>query len=563
MPETKKASCLFCSLQCGFAMEMDAGVPVRVDFDSEARQNQGSLCVRGHYNHELLTHPKRFLATTVNRRRVPWTNGVTKVAGKIAEIKESNGGDALGVIVGTELSNEDYDAAAAFASGALGTRNIAVAYDGNDFPLVMGGGVGDATPEDLDDADCFIMVGDVFWGHPCVAKRVIAARHRARGNRVYSINPYRTNTDWFADAHLTVRPGCEPVALAGLLSAMGAQGAPRIDPAAAAEACGMNEAGLRAIAKNIKEHGKVVVLVSSRLGNSVSGYLTGVLASALARATKGKYAPFFRGGNAIGAFRRIGSEQTVPSILRGVADGTIKGLLVLGPDILQLYPGAVGTDDVERLELSVGSAIFENDMTKHSDVGLPQAVWTEVPGTYSASLGIENTIEPVTAPQGGAKSVAEMLTAVASELGATLGGAGEANHPAIEIADFEGTLMGLAQARSGDELSLIEGISSLHRWDGTITGRMSFAQSISPYCDIWIGESAADELGIGQGGSVAVATDRGETRMIATVTSRMPGGLVAIPSYVPDARGLLAWTPNAETRWFDVSAERVKVTPET
>lgn len=61
MPETKKASCLFCSLQCGFAMEMDAGVPVRIDFDTDARQNKGSLCVRGHYNLELLLHPKRFL----------------------------------------------------------------------------------------------------------------------------------------------------------------------------------------------------------------------------------------------------------------------------------------------------------------------------------------------------------------------------------------------------------------------------------------------------------------------------------------------------------------------
>jgi len=25
MPETKKASCLFCSLQCGYAVETDAG----------------------------------------------------------------------------------------------------------------------------------------------------------------------------------------------------------------------------------------------------------------------------------------------------------------------------------------------------------------------------------------------------------------------------------------------------------------------------------------------------------------------------------------------------------
>jgi len=42
----------------------------------------------------------------------------------------------------------------------------------------------------------------------------------------------------------------------------------------------------------------------------------------------------------------------------------------------------------------------------------------------------------------------------------------------------------------------------------------------------------------------------------------MPEGLVAIPSYVPDARGLMVWSPNAGTRWYDVSASQAKVTPE-
>ncbi len=559
MPEIKKASCLFCSLQCGFAMEVDAGVPVRVDFDPEARQNRGALCVRGHYNHELLTHPKRFLAATVNRRRVPWASGVTKAAGKLVEIKESKGGEALGVIVGTELSNEDYEAAASFAA-SLGTSNIAVAYDGNDFPLLMGGGAGDATPEDVDAGECFILIGDVFWGHPCIAKRVIEARHRTRSNRIFTINPYRSNTDWFADRQMTPAPGAEPVVLGGLLRAMNTQGAPDVSAAKAAEAAGMSEREFVSLAKHIKEQGKVVVMASSRLGDSTSGYLIGKLASDLAKAVGGKYAPLFRGGNAIGAFERVGSARTVPEILKGVSDGTIKGLLVLGPDILQLYPGALGADDVEGLELLVASSVFENDVTKHSDVGLPQAVWTEIEGSYSASFGIATSVSPVTAPQGDAAPVREMLAAIAKELGATLGKVAVAEHPPLQV-DVAGALSRPASSKDG-ELCLVEGISPLHRWDGTITGRMSFAQSISPYCEIWIGEGAAGDLEVEQGSTVSLSTDRGETRIIAIVTSRMPGGLVAIPSYVPDARGLLKWTANPSTRWFDVSASRAKVTAE-
>jgi anaerobic selenocysteine-containing dehydrogenase len=91
MPEIKKATCLFCSLQCGFGMEMDRGVPVRVDLDTEAPQNRGALCVRGHYNLELLVHPKRFLAATVARRRVPWSTALTKVVTGIRDAKSIAG----------------------------------------------------------------------------------------------------------------------------------------------------------------------------------------------------------------------------------------------------------------------------------------------------------------------------------------------------------------------------------------------------------------------------------------------------------------------------------------
>ena len=563
MPEIKKASCLFCSFQCGFAMEMDAGVPVRVDLDTEAPHNLGALCTRGHYNLELLVHPKRNLAAAVNRRRVPWMSGVTKVAGKLKEIKEADGGDALGMIVGTELSNEDYAAAAAFAAGTLGTKNIAVAYDGNDYPLLMGGGGGDATPSDLDDADCFVMVGDVFWGHPCVAKRIIESRYRSRTNRVYTLNPYRSNTDWYSDRHIVVRPGAEPLVLAGLLTAMNAQSAPRVDVDTAAAAGGLTANELTAIAGAIKEHDKVVVMVSSRLGDSAAGFLTGQLAALLAQKVGGKYAPLFRGGNALGADNTIGSARTVPEILADVSAGKIKGLLVFGPDILQLYPGVVNTDELEKLQLLAATAIFENDTTKHSDVGLPQAVWTEMAGTYTGSLGIATTITPLTDAQGDARSTGEMLSDIAGEMGGGLpADAPPAEHPELPL-DAQTELGRIAAESTAEGVVLIEGIHPLHRWDGTITGRMSFPKVISPYCDIWIGEEAAGSLGVEAGANVALATDRGETTIIATVTDRMPDGLVAIPSYVPDVRGLLAWTLNPSTKWYDVAASGAKVTPGT
>jgi len=552
MPETKKANCLFCSLQCGLGFEIDQGVPVRIEFDAESPLSRGSLCARGHYNQELLLHPRRFLGATINRRRVPWSTATTKIAGRLSEIRSASGPDSVGVVVGTELSNEDYEAAVAFARDVLGTKNIAVAYDGNDYPFLMGGGAGDAEPTDLDDADCFVLIGDVFWGHPCVAKRVIEARHQSRSNAIYTMNPYRTNTDWFADGHITVAPDAEPVALAAILKGMNAQGAPSVPSGKLAEVSDLTQADVASVASSLKEHKKVVVIATSRLGDSTSAYLTAKLARKLAKAAGGKYAPLFRGGNAIGAFGRVGSDVTVPKIMEGVAAGGIKGLLVFGPDVAQLYPGTVSQDDLEKLELLAASAIFENDMTKHGDVGLPQSVWTEYDGTYSASFGQASKIAAVVDPQGDAKPVSAMLEAIAIELAGSLSRtAAAAEHTELEI-DVPAALARIGGVGAG--IVLVEGTNPLHRWEGTITGRMTFPQRQKPYCELWVGEGTAARLEIESGTSVALSTDRGETRIIATVTDRMPAGLVAVPSYVPDARGLMVWTVNAGTRWYDVSA---------
>jgi predicted molibdopterin-dependent oxidoreductase YjgC len=540
-------------------MEMDKDIPVRVDLDTEARANEGRLCARGHYNFELLLHPKRFLSATVNRRRVPLSSGMTKIAGKLAELKQA-GGDAVGMIVSTELSNEDYDAAVAFAGQVLGTTNLAVAYDGGDYPLLLGGGAGNATPEDLDEADAFLIVGDVFWGHPCLAKRVIAARHSARQNRIYTLNPFRTNTDWFADGHIQVAPDTEPVGLAAILKAMKAGGAD-VDMQKACSICGTTAKDFDEVGAQLKEKGKVVVLASSRFGDSTAAYLTGKLSKAIAEAAGGKYAPFFRGGNALGAFRRVGSQKTVPDILKAVEAGRIKGLLVFGSDILQLYPGVVSPDDLERLDLLASSAIFENDTTKHSDAALPQAVWTEMDGSYDASLSITNEISAMAPPKGDGRSVAAMLETLAGELDTELRvSEAKAEHEPPDI-DTDAALAGMLKP-GGQEMAFVENIHPLHRWDGTITGRMSFPQSQKPYCEIWVSEPDADRLGIEQGSTVALSSERGETRILVTVTDRMPGGLVAVPSYVPDARGLFEWKPNEKTRWFDVAATGANVGPE-
>ena len=171
---------------------------------------------------EFVSHPDRLNYPFVLGERTSYEAAVKEAAKNLSAVKSNAGGDAIGVLIGDNLTNEEAALALKFAREVIGTENIALLAP-DDIPLFRAwtefdlSGLAPAGQKPAGERQVFLLVGDPFSEHPCTAKAVAAGKFGGRGNEVITISPEKNHSAWFASRHLACRPGGEPAVLSGLL----------------------------------------------------------------------------------------------------------------------------------------------------------------------------------------------------------------------------------------------------------------------------------------------------------------------------------------------------------
>ncbi|MDQ4054092.1 MAG: molybdopterin-dependent oxidoreductase, partial [Actinomycetota bacterium] len=199
--------------------------------------NEGALCRKGwtaaglRGSRERLTSPLVRDRATGELRTASWDEALDLVAGRLADLRETHGADAVAVFGGGGLTNEKAYQLGKFARVALGTSQIdyngrwcmsSAASAGNQafgvdrglpFPLA-----------DVEQADVVVLVGsNIAETMPPAARHL--DRLRERGGHVVVIDPRLTATAERADTFLQPVPGTDlPLAL-GVLHLLVADGA--------------------------------------------------------------------------------------------------------------------------------------------------------------------------------------------------------------------------------------------------------------------------------------------------------------------------------------------------
>jgi assimilatory nitrate reductase catalytic subunit len=190
--------------------------------------NRGGLCQKGWTAAELLDHPDRLTTPLVRDgkgappRPTTWDEAFDRVVGKIRDLQEVHGRDAVAVFGGGGLTNEKAYALGKLARAALGTRYID--YNGR-FCMssaaaagIRAFGVDRGLPfplADLAEADVLILVGaNPAETMPPLARYLI--EQRERGGELVVVDPRRTATAKRATLHLQTMPGTD-LALANAL----------------------------------------------------------------------------------------------------------------------------------------------------------------------------------------------------------------------------------------------------------------------------------------------------------------------------------------------------------
>lgn len=413
----QKGICQMCTLGCGFIAETAGEELIEIEFDFDDPNGQGALCAKGNSISELLTHPKRLIAPVRDAKAIRWEEALPAIGSALAQLRDKSGADAIGLVLSGDATCEEAALAQAFSPSCLKSKNLDVFSPTNDYEVLdaLAGGNG-ATPraslQDIRNANCMVAVGDPFATCPVISRRVLDARQAARGNSINCIAGAPNMTTRFADAFVQA---AEPRGLLAVIKCMldRTEGnAPawqkemkRLLDKAAFEP---NETASAArIAERFVKAKTAVVLLGT--GNPLAAKLAAVLAR-IGGEGKGIHTSLSYGNS---PFIFEGFQRTISTreILERVRAGKVKGLVVLGADIVAGCPDMNVKEALGRLELLIAAAPFRNRTTEMAHFILPSAIWQEKSGT--AMGGHVSALLP---PPGGAKAYSDIMKDIAGAM---------------------------------------------------------------------------------------------------------------------------------------------------
>ncbi len=133
MAETR-STCPYCGTGCGVIIESQGDRITGVRGDPEHPANFGRLCTKGSTLHltttEAVTRQARLLQPMRRTRRdatpepLSWDDAIGLAAGRLGDIIERHGPDAVGFYLSGQLLTEDYHVFNKLARGLIGSNQI-------------------------------------------------------------------------------------------------------------------------------------------------------------------------------------------------------------------------------------------------------------------------------------------------------------------------------------------------------------------------------------------------------------------------------------------------------
>ena len=581
-----RSNCSICSLACPLILKGGERSPIftndsilQLDWDeSEDSKYGGSLCARGAAMVEFVSHPDRLNYPYVLGERSEYGAAVKETARNLSAVKESAGGDAIGVLIGDNLTNEEAALALKFARDVIGTENIALmapddvpsfrAWTGYDLS-----GLAPAGGKPSGERRAYLLVGDPFTEHPCTAKAVAAGKFGGRGNEVITISPDRNHSAWFANRHLACRPGGEAAVLAGLLKSSGAKLSGELgkligslDWSDIERIGGVMKDAIDGAAASLLGAASVETHVSNIFGRFGAPGLTATLAEAMTRICPGDstFEAWFVQQNTWGVWSVLGGG-TSGKALSAMASGSVQAFLLLGVDPFSIFPAAPMEKALRDSKFTVATQLFRGAAASGANVVIPAATLVEKKGTVSPTFGEDIVREATIVQIAGTVTDARFLTDLAAEMGARLDAApverktaraGSGESLAADWAGYEAVMKGLGNA----DAVLIPQSEAVHAADGSISRNLFWSQVTCPEPEVMISKEFAEELGVLDGDTVKVASEGGEAALTARPTGKLEGKTVAATIHFPSVRKLFPW--KIDERHGEISLAPVAVTVE-
>ncbi len=121
-------TCPFCGVGCNFDLNIKNKKVVGVTPNPDSVVNGTSICVKGRYHTDFIYNPDRITTPLIKKNgefvETTWETALETVAGKLKEVKEKYGPDAVGGLSSARCTNEENFLFMKFMRAAVGTNNV-------------------------------------------------------------------------------------------------------------------------------------------------------------------------------------------------------------------------------------------------------------------------------------------------------------------------------------------------------------------------------------------------------------------------------------------------------
>lgn len=232
-------NCTLCEAMCGIRIETDGEQIRSIKGDPEDPFSKGFICPKAVALQDLQNDPQR-LRRPLRKvgdgwEEISWNDALSYTAQRIQEIQREHGNNAVGTYLGNPNTHDHGNILFILPFlRALRTRRRFSATSLDQLPhmlanLQMFGHQGLFPVPDIDRTDLFICLG----GNPAASNGSLMTAAgvdrklkaiRARGGRVITVDPRRTETSKLADEHIFIRPGSDVLLLLAMLHTLFEEG---------------------------------------------------------------------------------------------------------------------------------------------------------------------------------------------------------------------------------------------------------------------------------------------------------------------------------------------------
>ena len=410
---------------------------VRGDNRDKSGINGDFLCIKGRYAFDFFDHPARLRQPLVRKdgKLVPvtWEEAIDHVGKRLREIRDSKGGQAIGVIGSNRTTNEENYLLQKFARTVLGTNNVDH-HRTADFAAfaraISGRQNATATMREVASAGAILLIGnDPTEQHPLLAWNI---RNTVRLNRakLTIVNSQAIKLRRQASAYIQIPGGREGKFVAFLNG----------DDAAAGSLTGASVSNetLKQVREQLKTQQNLIIIFGSEVrgadvaalvkfgsGLNAKFICLGDYANSRGAADMGLFPDLLPGYAAVTGAQKFSSEWGALPSAKGLSltqmvdaakGGKLAALYVVGSNPVVDY-----SFDPASLKdtFIVAQELFLTETASLAEVVLPAASAYEKSGTFTNTCGDLQLLKKA-GDVAGVRSDFEIIVRVAERMGADI-----------------------------------------------------------------------------------------------------------------------------------------------